>query len=330
MSESPLYDYLSTSNSSARLSSTQGIFDRMQAGDISANQVYGRLCFTVVRKLRAQGVDDPDVEPTDGIFKAGASARLVHGGDRVRGFLRAIARAPQAETIIDAGTGSSALLAIGAALSHPKAEVIAYEANPYAARCAAEIVRICGLADRINVESANVLDPAVGLPDVDLAVTETFGSALLYEPGPQIAARLAQHAEEILPASATVSAIDYIADNAVWGEAATVDFSAPGAVVNGTFLGQVPGLRSIYARTGYFDARGESVLDTTASDALTLPAHLGTVHVPSPGVQIEFSYRSGSHALREPTVFNVASPGPDYTQAVAITNLPLIGNFNYR
>ncbi len=103
---------------------------------------------------------------------------------------------------MDVGCGSFPILALAAALYHPKAEVQAIEIHPVAAESATGLIEIFGLSDRLHVVNADIGNHTID-PNTSAAVTETFNAGLVDEPGPQIV-RLLHEAgvPYITPASA--------------------------------------------------------------------------------------------------------------------------------
>jgi hypothetical protein len=200
-----LYDQLQSASAPERGAIAERLIRGMQAGDPTANEAYWHICEQVIVDHDAHETEEDEALPR-WEFSPSNSALLVRNQNRVQGYLRAIARAPQARSVIDAGCGSSALLAVGTATTHPRAEVIAYEINPQAAACARTMVGLMGLSDRIHVETGDVL--AADLPEVDRADTETFAAGLTVEPGLRIAAALGRVAHQILPARVRLYACD--------------------------------------------------------------------------------------------------------------------------
>ena len=269
----------------------------------SATRAFVGLCDKVIDEtMSAERAADKATHP--GEFGAADSARLVLNAPRVGGFLRAIGRAPQAGSVIDAGCGASALLSLGAAVSHDRAKVVAYEINGHAARCASRVVELFGLDDRITVVNDDVL--TARLPAADLAVTETFSPALLAERGTLITATLAERAREILPAHVVINACDVpVTDQrrAPWMRAAGVDLSRPSERINGQLTSTGPGERPVIVQASYYDAGHQAVLDYREVDSLTYPVELGRVGVQAAGATIGFSYMPGTELTQSPAAF---------------------------
>lgn len=120
-----------------------------------------------------------------GIMSPTSSLGLVKGHTRLNGFINAIERWPQQEGVIDVGCGVFPVLALASAIYHPAAEITAVEINPDSAQVAEKIVDMFGLSKRLHVVNADI---ATHMPDANTtaAVTETFNSALVTEPGPKI------------------------------------------------------------------------------------------------------------------------------------------------
>lgn len=281
-----LYGRLSSGGRQERVATAEAVFAGLQKGDFVANLALNGLCHDV---LALQGTqEDAGLYMSQGVFSAFGSAALVLTRARVCGFLGAIARAPQARSAIDAGTGASAVLAMGTALTHSRAEVAAYEADPEAAICAQTVVRLFGLDDRIKVVAADVL--SAPLPEVDLGITETFGQVLAGEPGPLITARLSQVAHSVLPAAAKVLARDspMRRDGGAWREAAKVDLTIPATQITGQFWSGPPGEKLVDIYAGYYDASGRRILTKRGVDSLTMPKCIGIVHVPKENSRVTF------------------------------------------
>lgn len=111
---------------------------------------------------------------------------------RLGGFSRAIKRWPsQNEGILDVGCGPIPVLSLVAAHLHPESNVTAIEVNQTSAECAARVVDLFGLKDRITVECLDFADYKVP-EDINAAVTETFNTGLSVEPWPRIIHALAE------------------------------------------------------------------------------------------------------------------------------------------
>ncbi|MET0779675.1 MAG: methyltransferase [Candidatus Saccharimonadales bacterium] len=293
-----LYQRLQNANTPKRLDTAGRLVDGMCGTNTSANRAFLGVCEEVIAAEGALETPGDESLPR-WEFPAHNSALLINIHPRVRGFLGAIKRAPQARTIIDAGTGSSALLAVGAAVMHPRAEVTAYEINEPAARCARAVVGLMGLANRIDVQVADVI--TTPLPKVDLAVTETFASGLLAEKGLEITEALARTAKEILPAYGVLYACDEtVSSDTRWQHASTVNFALPNSQLSGRLRSTNGGNRAVYVYAGYYDAREDPILAQPGSNNLTFPVHLGSVTVPGAGANIDFSYAAGSELHQQP------------------------------
>ena len=226
------------------------------------------------------------------------AAGIIESKARTRGFLRAIRRALQAQTAIDAGCGPTAVLSLGLAAFHPKAEIFAYEVTETSARCARVMVELMGLDDRITVLTDNVL--TTNLPRVNLAVTETFSEGLGLEKGARIAHRLSTVADNIIPTKAIIHArAGGHPSQYPWQQAGIVDFREGGDRVSGSFAATVAGDKDIRVYAEYVDAANLPVVTGYASDAITTDMSIGRVQVPHAGSQVHFTYPTGHFATPE-------------------------------
>jgi hypothetical protein len=294
-----LYEELQTGTTGERQAIATQLIEDMQMPGRTANLAYWNVCQRVIAQAGAAETA-ADAALPDWEFTADNSALLVaRHTRRVQGFLGAIARAPQAETIIDAGCGSSALLAVGAAATHPKAEIQAYEINESAADCARTVIDIMGFSDRISVTTADVLKTE--LPTADLGVTETFAIGLLTEQGHHITRQLAQTCREILPTSATLYACDERPTaNTFWQPAAAVDFQeGTDDQIKGHLRAKGAGMRPVHVYAAFFDARNQSIV-TEVGTNLTNPVELGRVPVPKADTTIGFAYMQGTELHENP------------------------------
>jgi precorrin-6B methylase 2 len=108
----------------------------------------------------------------------------------------------------DAGTGAIPILAIYAALCSDKVRCDALELNPNAARIAREVVRECGLQDRIQVRQTDATKFQPEEP-LDFLISETMHSGLTAEPIVQILSNLQPYVKDngmTLPNRVTVQA----------------------------------------------------------------------------------------------------------------------------
>jgi hypothetical protein len=286
-----LYEQLQVANQPDRLAVAERLITEMQGPGIAANLAFWDVCQGVIAEVGAHETIEDESLPRWEFPAENSALLLVRSARRVKGFLSAIARAPQAETVIDAGCGSSALLAIGAAVTHPRAEVQAYEINGPAAHCARAVIDLFGLSDRIEVAEADVL--TADLPAADLAVTETFALGLLTEKGHQITEVLAQKAREILPDHAVIYACDENpTPNTFWQRATVVDLRARNDEISGHLMSKGSGQRPISVYAAFYDARDEPIL-TEVGTNLTNPVLLGSVSVPRSDMRLGFSYAAG-------------------------------------
>ncbi len=207
--------------------------------------------------------------PSYGVFVTKAATSFITDIDRSVGYLRAIAREPSADVIIDAGCGAGAFLGLAAAAHHPSSEVICIEKNAAAAECAREVVELCGLSDRVKVEAGDAMN--FPLPKADLAISETFGQVLRTENGPAIMRRLSGESERILPRFARVYAADRKARQPEdWQVAGDIDFREFNGVVSGTFYSRSRNFSELYVRVGFLDEEKGPVVDITPT-AGTIP-----------------------------------------------------------
>lgn len=299
------YEYLKTAGQPERQAVAEHLINSVRDTGTNANTAYLRLCEQVIANQQAHETTADESLPR-WEFPAHNSALLVRSVPRVRGFLNAIARAPQARSVIDAGCGSSALLSIGAAVTHPRAEITAYEINDPAARCARAMIDLLGYSDRINVNVADVI--TADLPEADLAVTETFAAGLLTEMGTRITTALARTANEILPAYSELYACDLpVSDHTAWQPAARINFADENDIIGGRFTSTGAGQRPINVYAAYFDSRSEPVLAEVGSNNLTNPVYLGSVAVPYAGAPIGFSYAACAELHENPATIWVGA-----------------------
>jgi precorrin-6B methylase 2 len=280
-------------NRGERLATAEHLVGSMRSSKTNAaNIAYYNICRNVIRDLGAS--EDPSERRRGGELSTVGTAALLRSVPRVSGFLRAIERARQADTVLDAGTGSSALLAISSAVLHPKAEVCAYEINPRAAACAREMVRLFGLENRIEVRAADILRDK--LPEVDLAVTETFGAALMGENGPKITQRLGGVAAQLLPAKVFLRASDSESGYEEWSTAAELNMREDNRRVAGSFRSTTIAsgrLVPIKVHASYYDEQGEGIITARNNDILTSPVVVGEIQIPRPNMVIDFAYDTG-------------------------------------
>ncbi|HZM63810.1 MAG TPA: hypothetical protein VFB59_01610 [Candidatus Saccharimonadales bacterium] len=230
-------------------------------------------------------------EPLSGEVMPVIAGSLLESVPRTGGYLRAIQRAAQANSAIDAGCGPSAVLALGIAVFHPRAEIFAYELSQPSARCAAGIVDLLGFNDRITVIADNVL--TTPLPNVDLGVTETFNHGLATEPGVKIAHRLSSVSGVILPAKAVMYAQVGPYDRAPWHKVDVIDFAEGREIVRGELPSNFRGEQSVSVRAEYLDTNNGVVIDC---DSIASPLAIGTVDVPRVGGTVGFEYPVGHSA----------------------------------
>lgn len=285
---------LATSSAIQRRETAAVLVESMRAGTTNAaNLAYHGLCAEVIRGLHA--TESPAKKRAGGELSTVGSAALLRSVPRVSGFLKAIGRADPANAIIDVGTGSSAILAVSAAVLHPKSEVHTYEINPRAAACAQEVIRLFGLDKRITVHSKDALQE--NFPEVDLAITETFGAALMGEDGPKITAQLGKVAAHMLPAKVVLHGTDSISQHRTWSPAAIVDLRADNTIVEGSFPSTAwspdkPTDVSVYA--SYYDDLDRGVITNFRADTLTSEVLLGEIQPPPLGTPINFRYETCS------------------------------------
>jgi hypothetical protein len=297
-----LYERLSRAGGAARRATATTLIDGMRGGyGYGTNVAYMTLCEDVIAGRAITGAT-----PTDGLlrweFSAYDSTMLLRSVPRVSGFLNAIARAPEARgRIIDAGCGATAILSVGAAIMHPKAEVVAYEINEPSAACARGVVELLGLEDRIDIRTADAL--AVDLPQADIGVTETFCSGLTTELGHKLTAALAGVSRDVIPAVAIVSATDQPPmAGARWQHAASVDLTSRTDVLTGHLRSTEGGNRDVSVYAAYYDGRGDEVIAQLRANNLTNAVTIGSVPVARAGVTIGFSYEMGSELHETPAM----------------------------
>lgn len=219
------------------------------------------------------------------------SAEIVQLVPRTGGYLRAIQRSPQARTAIEAGCGPTAVFSLGLGVFHPHAEIIAYELNHHAARCAESIIDLMGMGDQISVRTENVL--TAQLPRVDLAVTETFNKGLAIEQGAKIAHRLTTVAGRVLPAKAIMYAqTGQPLEDDLWQPSGVLNFTEGGDFVEGSFASRRSGHLEVSVRADYLDADNQVVVGGY-DDTISYPLIIGTVDVPAEGTTVNFRYPTG-------------------------------------
>lgn len=295
---SALYNNLLVSSESERQAATAQIITLLGEGNPDAFAAMLGLCNKVIQTQNALDRTADDALPRE-VFTATSSANLLRSRARVSGYVRALSRVPAGiETAIDAGCGSTAILAIATAVLHPDARIRAADIHEPSLRCARKMVELCGLEDRIEVIKSNVLTDRQ--PFVDLAVTETFASGLTVERGQDITARLSTIANEILPAAVILSATDSDDPDRMWQPCTTIDLSDPGKYAEGSFRASGTGVLPISVYAGFYDARGDSVITRCGSNNLTMPVKLGEVKAIRQGAEISFSYRMGTELHQEP------------------------------
>jgi hypothetical protein len=273
---------------------TGDVFTRMRAGQSDACFAFADLCDQVISDFQFSGLEPRYVQ---GEFSAGRSAHFVRDEARVSGFLSAIHRVPRNyrqrdRVVVDACTGSSAILAIQAALSDERADVRAIEINERAARCAEAVVMLAGVDDQVSITHGDAL--TLPLPDRPvLAIAEAFSAAMLHEPGGQVIQRLARvaHAQEVLPKKVLVHAHD---GSTAWQYAGTVDLTDESNTLSGRLLSTGDGNRNIRVYTGLLDARSEPVLAQLDATYITRSESIGTVAVSRAGTGILFAYQMGA------------------------------------
>jgi hypothetical protein len=132
-----------------------------------------------------------DTDTSHGKFSAANSLTLLQGIHRLQGYIGAIKRWPEQFGIMDVGCGAFPILALAAALYHPRAEITGVEINQQSADISEQLVRLFGLSDRIKIVNADISRHKID-SNTTAAVTETFGPALQGEPGPQIVRLLSE------------------------------------------------------------------------------------------------------------------------------------------
>ncbi len=290
-----LYEQLDAAgNDLERRAITNNLIDTMRVSpdNIEANTAYYGLCQEVISRL---GHDESRVSSDyAGQFPPKMSAALVMTTRRVSGFLQAIHEVPKMESAIEAGPGASALLSVAAATRG--AEVVAYEIDERAAECAREVVRLTGYAQQIDIKPGSILT-ATDLPNhVDAAIAEILGPGLRNEDGPAVIAALNKRATHKIPDAARLYAADSDSVNAYWQEVARVDLTDPNPRVSGRFTSLSSGPTRVWVRAD-IRAQGKDIVADYGTDALTSPVALsGLVHLPRPGMTVEFAYDIGAMA----------------------------------
>jgi hypothetical protein len=295
-----LYEKLSRAGGAARRATATTLIDGMRGrGGTNTNMLYMLLCEDVMTAHGIAGYGGTKVlAPWE--FSPDQSKVLLRSVPRVSGFLNALGRAPEARgTIIDAGCGSSAILAVGAAVMHPRSTVVGYEINEPSAVCARGVVELLGLEDRIDIRTSDVLTAA--LPVADIGVTETFCSALTTELGPQITAVLNGVCQTVIPSAVMISATDeQPMASAHWQHAASVDLRSANQLLSGHFRSTGHGMRDVSVYAGYYDGAGDEIITELRANNLTDAVTIGSVPVARAGVTIGFAYEMGSRLSDTP------------------------------
>jgi SAM-dependent methyltransferase len=130
--------------------------------------------------------------PNTGEFSASLSRKLATEQKRVKGFANAISRWNNPKSVLDVGCGSTLLLGLIALTNFPKAEIFAVELSSTATQCAIALVEELGVENRVTIINGDYLQDEIDLPAIECAVTETFTSGLMAEPGPRIVRKLAR------------------------------------------------------------------------------------------------------------------------------------------
>lgn len=300
MATSLLLEQLSaTKDRAAKRQISHGLIDDMRTGvreqtNFAVNGMYREV-------IKGLGLDERVQQRRGGTFSTIGSAALVTHIPRVQGYFDAIgrdaeSRAKPAKVIVDAGTGSSALLAAAAARYNKLAHVVAFEINPKAAACAMEIMKLMGFDDQVEIVAGDVMDTQnLRLPDAELALTETYAAGLRGpEPGTRISEIMARTSQRILPAGvllhATTEDPNY---DGGWQQAAEIDLTQDNSTISGQLRSTVSGPRDVQVYAAYYDAAGAAILKKRNSDNLTDAVPVGGLYIPRAGMPIGFSYESG-------------------------------------
>lgn len=298
MAQSPLYEDLSAAATPERRRIAADLIYGMRAGDRSAPFIaYQNLCRKVIENLGLY--ERATQRRSGGQFSTIGSAALISHGSRASGFLAAIersaeARTSPARTIVDAGTGTSAFLAVGSAVYHPHAEIFAYDVNPKAIVCAREIIRLMGLSDRVRLFEADVLHAE--LPeDAHYAVTETFAEGLRGpEMGAKIAEVLARSSREILPSQVRLYAAEGVPYRVEeWQLAADLKLAQNNEVISGRIMSSGWGQQVVNVFAAFYDAHGCGIVTRPNEDTISNVTPIGSVYVPRLFTPINFSYDAG-------------------------------------
>jgi hypothetical protein len=258
-----------------------------------ANMAFNGLCQQVIRELRAD--EKVATIRSGGEFSTVGAVALLQKIPRVSGYLRAIQRAPEARSVIDAGTGPSALLAVAAKVYHPSSQVLAYESNEKSVMCARRVIQLLGFSDdEIIVTHADVLNEGILPGKADLSITETFGQGLRIENGPKIAHKLGQVAGHLIPGKVQL----FITDNNPdipwdWQVSHIIDLRDQNTHVEGTFRSAYSGFREIYVRTDFLAEDESDIVSGLHADDITDPMFIGSITAPSMRSLISFRYETG-------------------------------------
>lgn len=286
-----LYSQLSALSRNGRQELTRSLIKDMALGQqYAANIAFSGLCKQIIAAHR--GARSETVTWDKGQLSAAGSVALADKIPRVSGYLTAIQRASEVRTAIDAGTGASALLAIGIAACHPNTQVAAHESNAFAAACAEEVTQLTGFDDRIKVIGGDVM--AATMDAYDLATTETFGPALIGEPGPAISHHIGTNARQLVPSTVKIYAtneLEHYADR--WQHVSTLNLRDANPYVEGSFRATNYGRQPVYVQSRFYGEHGFPILDQSYQDRLTDAVLLGEVDVPRIGARINFRYETG-------------------------------------
>lgn len=288
-----LYEKLRNSNSALRRELTSPILDDLLIQGSRNGRAFAALCDIVVKDVErplSLGKTQPALR--HGEFLAPLSALLGKPSKRIRGFGAAIKRASNVSTFVDLGTGATGILSLLTAHNHQGSQGMAVEINEHAAESAAEMTRLFGVDDRVNVVHSDATK--IKIPSgVDLGVTETYNTVLSDEPGTALSHRL-RHSRILLPSVIMLNATDAPQDPEIgWQSASRIDLRDSNPQVTGTFRSTRAGRQFVYAYAEYHGDTGP-ILTNPDDDTITQAALLGSVDVRTAGNAINFSYTPGT------------------------------------
>ncbi|HEU4967172.1 MAG TPA: hypothetical protein VFT53_06910 [Candidatus Saccharimonadales bacterium] len=302
-----LYNELSAAGRQRRQEIAGEVIGGLLIGATVQNARYEALCQDIINR-RGLKKEIGTKAMKMGQFGPTASAELLQDTARVIGFLEALqsTMAQQSgSSVIDAGTGSSALFPVAAAVfDHQTKKIIGIERNPSAAQCAQEVVELFGFADRIDIRQGDILSSKVqrSLPMARIGITETFSIGLLMEQGHKIVETLSHATETVIPTHAILyGAYGHDPYYNAWDTAADLDLRQPHTHARGRISGFGHGRRDklpvrVYA--AYYGEQYEPIVTDANIDTITQVLHLGEIGAPQGRIDVCFEYKLGDNLPR--------------------------------